>query len=174
MGPKCFKRNGLNTTVSIIINWGFKVYACLRVLWWPIKAISALNCLNANRAMTLVMPWLRDIFHLKPKPIAISVLLCKLRSNFLFFFNNSTCVHLNACKLNKVWEAYVALSAMTIFMASLGSSLIVCWSTKYLILHVSLMMQSLSVISSKSNLKTRILCLSTSLVTPLLWTLDMK
>ena len=28
--------------------------------------------------------WLRDTFHLKPKPIAISVLLCKLRS-----FNNS-------------------------------------------------------------------------------------
>ena len=33
--------------------------------------------------MTLVMPLLRDIFHLKPNPIAISVLLCKLRS-----FNN--------------------------------------------------------------------------------------
>ena len=36
------------------------------------------------KVMTLVMPWLRDIFYLKPKPIAISVLLCKLRS-----FNNS-------------------------------------------------------------------------------------
>ena len=36
------------------------------------------------KVMTLVMHWLRDMFHLKPKPIAISVLLCKLRS-----FNNS-------------------------------------------------------------------------------------
>ena len=36
------------------------------------------------KVMTLAMPWLRDIFHLKPKPIAISVFLCKLRS-----FNNS-------------------------------------------------------------------------------------
>ena len=36
------------------------------------------------KVMTLVMPWLRDTFHLKPKHIAISDLLCKLRS-----FNNS-------------------------------------------------------------------------------------
>ena len=35
------------------------------------------------KMMTLVMPWLRDIFHLKLKPIAIFVLLCKLRP-----FNN--------------------------------------------------------------------------------------
>ena len=32
------------------------------------------------KVMTMVMPWLRDIFHLKPKPIAISVLFCKLCS----------------------------------------------------------------------------------------------
>ena len=35
------------------------------------------------KVMTLVMPSLRDIVDLKPKHIAISVLLCKLRS-----FNN--------------------------------------------------------------------------------------
>ena len=45
------------------------------------------NCKQSKsilKVMTLVMPWPKDIFHLKPKPIAISVLLCKLRS-----FNNS-------------------------------------------------------------------------------------
>ena len=46
------------------------------------------------KVMTLVMPWGRFIFHLKPKPIAISVLLYKLHAHLItlktFFFNNST------------------------------------------------------------------------------------
>ena len=73
-----------STTFSIFING---VCACLRVLRWLIKPILALNANRASatlKVMTLVMLWLRDIVHLKPKPIAISVLLCKLRS-----FNNS-------------------------------------------------------------------------------------
>ena len=41
-------------------------------------------------------------------------------------------MHPNTCKLCKVWEVCVALYAMTIFTASLGSSLIVCWSTRCL------------------------------------------
>ena len=39
----------LSTTFSIFIN-GVLKFVCLRVLWWLIKPILALNCLNANRA----------------------------------------------------------------------------------------------------------------------------
>ena len=72
----------LSTTVSI-----FKVYVCSLVAD-KTNFISELSKCKQSKSslkvMTLVMPWLRDIVHLKPKPIAISVLLCKFRS-----FNNS-------------------------------------------------------------------------------------
>ena len=75
----------LSTTFSIFINGVLKfmcVFACSLVL------SSELSKCKQNKSilkvMALVMPWLRDIFHLKPQPIAISVLLCKLLS-----FNNS-------------------------------------------------------------------------------------
>ena len=50
------------------------------------------------KVMTRAMPWLKDIDHLKPKPIAISVLLCKLCSfnnayNLLFF----NIIHMVGC-----------------------------------------------------------------------------
>ena len=37
--------------LSITFSMGFQsLSVCLRVLWWLIKPILALNCLNANRA----------------------------------------------------------------------------------------------------------------------------
>ena len=61
-----------------------------------------------SEVMTLVMPWLRDIVHLNPKSIAISVLLGKLRSfnnSKTFFFNNSihVCIgiHVNCVKFER-------------------------------------------------------------------------
>ena len=94
------------------------------------------------KVMTLVMPWLRDIFHLKSKLLRF-LSYCASFTHLItlktFLFGNPICVHRNTWKLCKVWKACVALSVMT---SSLGSSLIVCWSTKCLILHIGLMMQS--------------------------------
>ena len=54
---------------------------------WSLVLCSELSKRNQSKSilkvMALVMPWLRAIFHLKPQPIAISVLLCKLRSEIL-------------------------------------------------------------------------------------------
>ena len=78
-----------STTFSIFIN-GVLKFVCVCVFSGGDKAnlsSEMSKCKQGKsilKVMTLVMPWLRDIFHLKPKPIAISVLLCKLRS-----FNNS-------------------------------------------------------------------------------------
>ena len=97
----------LSTTFSIFIN-GILKFMC--VFAYSLVADKAnlsselSKCKQSKsilKVMSLVMPWLGDIFHLKPKPkpIAISVLLCKLRSCKItlktFFFNNSTCVHRN-------------------------------------------------------------------------------
>ena len=103
----------LSTTFSIFINRVLKfmcVFACSLVAD-KANLSSELSKCKQNKSVLkimissekIVMPWLRDIFHLKPKPIAISILLCKLRSFKIslktFFFNNSTCVHRNICKL---------------------------------------------------------------------------
>ena len=73
---------------------------------------------------TLVMPWLRHIFHVKTKGIAIFVLLCKFRSfnhsSFLIILHVCIGIHVDYVR------ACVALFAMTLFTASFGSSLIVC------------------------------------------------
>ena len=80
----------LSTTFSFFINGVLKfmcVFACSLVADKANHSSELSKCKHSKsilKMMTLVMPWLRDIFHLKPKPIAISVLLCKLRS-----FNNS-------------------------------------------------------------------------------------
>ena len=109
---------------------------CLRVLWWLIKPILALNCLNANRESQF-WKWWRwwclgwEIYFIKNENLLPFLSYCAGFAQ-TFFFNNSTCAHQDTCKLSKVWEACVTLSAMTIFTASLGSSLIVCWSTKTL------------------------------------------
>ena len=76
----------LNTTFSIFINRFLKfmrVFACSLVADKANLSSELSKCKQSKsilNVMTLVMPWLRDIFHLKPKPIAIFVLLCKLRS----------------------------------------------------------------------------------------------
>ena len=52
----CLRDSDLIPRTSFLSNlheWGFKVYVCLRVLWWLIKPVLALNCLNANRASQL-------------------------------------------------------------------------------------------------------------------------
>ena len=70
--------------------WGFKVtcvFACSLVADKANLSSELSKCKQSKsilEVMTLVMPWLGDIFHLKPNPIAISVSLCKLCS-----FNNS-------------------------------------------------------------------------------------
>ena len=76
----------LSTTFSNFINGVLKfmcVSACSLVAD-KANLSSELSKCKHNRSilkvMTLVMPWLRDICHLKSKSIAISVLLCKLRS----------------------------------------------------------------------------------------------
>ena len=80
----------LSTTFSIFVNGVLKfvcVFACSLVADNVSLNSELSRCKQSKsvlKVMTLVMPWLRDIFHLKPKPIVISVLLCKLRS-----FNNS-------------------------------------------------------------------------------------
>ena len=81
----------LSTTFSIFINGVLKfmcVFACsltadtanLSSELSKFKHIKSIL-----KVMTLVMPWLTDIFHLKPKPIAICVLLCKLILKTFFF-----------------------------------------------------------------------------------------
>ena len=76
----------LSTTFSIFINGVFKfmcVFACSLVADKANLSSELSKCKQSKsilNVMTLVMPWLRDIFHLKPKSIAIFVLLCKLRS----------------------------------------------------------------------------------------------
>ena len=80
----------LSTTFSVFINGVLKfmcVFACSLVADKANLSSELSKCKQSKsilKAMTLVMPWPRDIVHLKPKPIAISVLLCKLRS-----FDNS-------------------------------------------------------------------------------------
>ena len=80
----------LSTTFSIFINAFLKfmcVFACSLVADKANLSFELSKCKQSKsilKVMTLVMPWLRDIFHFKPKPIDISVLLCKLR-----LFNNS-------------------------------------------------------------------------------------
>ena len=80
----------LSTTFSIFINGVLKfmcVFACSLVNDKANLSSELSECKHSKSiliVMTLVMPWLRDVFHLKPKSIAISILLCKLRS-----FNNS-------------------------------------------------------------------------------------
>ena len=84
----------LSTTFSILINGVLKfmcVFAYYLVADKANLSAELSKCKQGKsvlKVMTLVMPWLRDIFHLKPKPVAISVLLCKLRSfnNSYFFF----------------------------------------------------------------------------------------
>ena len=76
----------LSTTFSIFINGLLKfmrVFACSLVADKANLSSELSKCKQSKsilKVMTLMMPWLRDIFDLKPKPIAISVLLCKLRS----------------------------------------------------------------------------------------------
>ena len=78
----------LSMTFSIFM--GFKslcvcLFACSLVADKANLSSELSKCKQSKLIMmTLVMPWLRDIFHLKPNPIAISVLLCKLRS----FYNS--------------------------------------------------------------------------------------
>ena len=74
----------LSTTFSIFINAVLKlcVFACSLVLSSELSKCKQSK--SILKVIALVMPWLRDIFHLKSQPIAISVLLCKLRS-----FNSS-------------------------------------------------------------------------------------
>ena len=80
----------LSTTFSTFINGFLKficVFACSLVAAKASLSSELSKCKQSKsilKEMTLVMHWLRDIFHFKPKPITISVLLCKLRS-----FNNS-------------------------------------------------------------------------------------
>ena len=52
------------------------------------------------KVMALVIPWLRDIFHLKPN-LSYCASFAHLITLKTFFFNNSTCVHWNTCKLCK-------------------------------------------------------------------------
>ena len=79
----------LSTTFSIFINGVSKfmcMFACSLVADKVNLSSELSKCKQSKsilKVVTLVMPWLRDIFHLKPKSIVISVLLCKLRS-----FNN--------------------------------------------------------------------------------------
>ena len=80
----------LSKTFSIFINGVLKsmcVFVCYLVTDKANLSSELSKCKHSKsvlKVMTLVMPWLRDISHLKPKPIVISLLLCKLRS-----FNNS-------------------------------------------------------------------------------------
>ena len=87
----------LSTSFSIFINEVLKccvcvcvvfVCACVRVVWWLIKQTLVLNCLNAEQVNSESDDsgdaLAERYISFKPKPIAISVLLCKLRS-----FNNS-------------------------------------------------------------------------------------
>ena len=80
----------LSTTFSVFINGVLKFMCVFAYSMVAVKAnlSSELSIVKQSKSilkvMTLVMHWLRDIFHLKPKPIAISFLMCKLRS-----FNNS-------------------------------------------------------------------------------------
>ena len=80
----------LSTTFSIFINGFLKficVFACSLVAVKANLSSELSKCKQSKsiqKVMTLVMHWLRDIFHFKPKSITISVLLCKLPS-----FNNS-------------------------------------------------------------------------------------
>ena len=75
----------LSTTISIFIR--LCVFACSLVADKTNFSSELSKCKQRKsilKVTTLVMPWLRDIVNLKPNPISISVLLCKLLS-----FNNS-------------------------------------------------------------------------------------
>ena len=80
----------LSTTFSIFINGVLKfmcVFACSLVADKANLSFELSKYKQSKsilKVMTLAMSWLSNIFHLKPKHIVISVLLCKLRS-----FNNS-------------------------------------------------------------------------------------
>ena len=76
----------LSMTFSIFINRVLKsmcVFPCSLVADKANLSSELSKCKQSKsilKVTTLVMPSLRDIFHLRPKPIAISILLCKLRS----------------------------------------------------------------------------------------------
>ena len=56
------------------------------------------------KVMTLVMPWLRDIFHLNQNLLTF-LSYCASFAHLItlktLFLSNSTCVHRNTCKLCK-------------------------------------------------------------------------
>ena len=84
----------LSTIFSIFIN-GVRlfVFACSLAADKNNCSSELSRCKQSKsilKVMTLVMPWLRDIVHLKPKAIAISVLFAHLISFKTLFFNNST------------------------------------------------------------------------------------
>ena len=69
----------LSTTFTSFINGILKfmcVFACSLVADKTKLSSELSKCKQSKsilKVMTLMMPWLREIFHLKPKPIAISV-----------------------------------------------------------------------------------------------------
>ena len=81
----------MSTTISIFINGVLKfmcVFVCSLVAD-KANVSSELSKYKQSKSilkvMTLVMSWLGDIFNLKPKPTAISVLFYKLRSSRISF-----------------------------------------------------------------------------------------
>ena len=72
---------------------------------------------SSLKVMTLVIPWLRDTFHLKPKPIAISYnCFAHLITLKTFLFNNSTCVDNNCVKFERqAWPYPPCINCLLIY-----------------------------------------------------------